>query len=247
MFCHQSRKAIIPQTEHQQLAAILAENWGGGDFAVPAVGLENLAAATYAHDRCYGELDRLEIGKTPRGTWLELRRRGLRMESGNPIVEALFCMHNMCLLKDALDLESVQLYRESQARLREFQGKLPFSPSELESAFSLQRLCDEISYRSCRGEHARGSMVIWRNPLSPRWVKVDFEVLPTMTVTVKPWPFKSRELKGKITGYRPVGYLSTPQILDKQIIDITVTSSTGVTTAPQACPTDMSSNPLNPI
>jgi hypothetical protein len=90
-------------------------------------------------------------------------------------------------------------------------------------------------------------MVVWRNPFSPRWVEVDFEVLPNMTVTIKPWPFKIPELKGQITGYRPVGYLSSPQVLEKKIIDVIVTPSTGDTAAPQACPIAMSHNPLNLI
>ena len=247
MFCHQNGKRIIPQTEHQRLAAALAGSWGGEGFAVPQVGLENLAASTYAHDRCYGELDRWEVGNTPRDTWLALRRRGLLMDDDNPVVNALFCMHNMCLLKDAFDPPSVRLYNDSRAKLGEIQAKIPFPLKELEAAFSLQRLCDEISYRCCRGEHACGSMVIWRNPASPRWIELEFEVLPNLNVTVKPWPFKPVELRGTITSYRRLGYFASPRRLEKEIFSVRVTPPKSDSAPTQARCEESSRNPLNLI
>lgn len=238
---------IIPQTEHQRFAADLARSWGGEGFAIPEVGLENLAASTYAHDRCYGELDCLEVGNTPRDEWLALRRRGLLMDGDNPVANALFCMHNMCLLKDAFDPDSVRLYNDSRARLGEIQAKIPFPLKELEAAFSLQRLCDEISYRCCRGEPARGSMVIWRNPASPRWVELEFEVLPNLNVTVKPWPFKPVELRGTITSYRSLGYFASPRRLEKEMLAVKVTPTQSPSAPAQGQCEESSSNPLNLI
>ena len=210
MFRSKRTGIIFPQTTHLQVAGAIARAWGNSAFALPELPLERLVPAIEAHDRGYGDFDTVEVGNCTKEEWVRCRRRGLAQRSADPAIDILYAWHTRTLVADSRNPICVSLFNDSEQVITAALSRQSLSRDVFRRAFSIQRLCDEISYRLCFQKEAKVSMPVWCGGSSD-WTQVELRIIPAINrAEVSPWPLCKESVISEMTGYAQNGY---PQIL----------------------------------
>ncbi|GAB1421773.1 hypothetical protein MASR2M15_19620 [Anaerolineales bacterium] len=195
----------MPQSEHGRLAGILASLWGNSQFDRPSLDRHSFITGVSFHDRGYGWFDNSPIGQVPLEEWFLNQERGIKEESGDPIVEMLVILHLKRLLSYNPGEKANQLIAKIDQKIENSLAKSSHSLEEFLWADRITQICDKMAFDFSFEADGDYEMACYRR-------QNQFDELPFKyqikdgRIQTDPWVFAVDDYSGFIYGFESDPY-----------------------------------------
>ncbi len=204
MFRSKTRDIIVPQSEHAQLAGIIALLWGNDKFDRPDFNFDSFVMGVALHDFGHGYFDTHEIGAMEDDLSYKVDSSLVNVKLPNPIADVVAHFHILRLLKnyshwsDLIDkcddciLNGIKLSGISREKYI--------------WADKITEFCDFLSFEFCFDKPSVRICEVSPKRANNKTVSVRFKFDGDETVNIDPWPLKVNSYQGYILGYASNGY-----------------------------------------
>lgn len=214
MFVSKERPILVPQSEHQRLAGILARHWGNAEFVLPSINKGSFELGVATHDRAFGHLDTAMIGKISEDEKAKQVDVWIKTAYENLEAELVVLLHVRRLMNE---LRFENLYNKLDARIQDIVSSSGIDLSEYEKADTITNFCDLIAFDFCFESVTKNCVSLYKD----KDTKIDIMYsLSSGKVFLDKWPFDVSKIEGYILGYKQEGYPSDlqPVLIDFEII-----------------------------
>ena len=143
MFISKERKIVVPQSEHQRLAGILAMHWGNKEFTLPPINRDSFDLGVATHDRAFGDLDTAALGQISEAERVAQVNEWLSTSYKDPEAELIVLLHVRRLINTP---ERQTLYQKLDARIQEIVSTSDLDLTAYEQADTVTDFCDLIAF-----------------------------------------------------------------------------------------------------
>lgn len=205
MFKSKLHPIVIPQSEHEKLAGVLAFLWGNKDFELPQTPFNSFVSGIGLHDRGYGAMDNIEIGAVTETEWLQVQRRGFYMSWEDSVADLITRFHLLRLVKGGESDERKMLLTEMEAGIAHQLQESSLSHEVFERIDRCTDFCDRVAFDFCFQLPARGVVAVYPQRESAKTTEISYRIEET-EIYVHPWPFSVETYSNYLTGYAEQGY-----------------------------------------
>jgi len=214
MFISKERKVVIPQSEHQRLAGILAMHWGNHEFTLPTINRNSFNLGVATHDRAFGCLDTAALGQISEEDRVVQVDQWLDTSYSDVAAELVILLHVRRLMNTP---ELQTLYQKLDARIQEIISTSDLDLTVYEQADTVTDFCDLIAFDFSFESDASRTVTVYQNQSTTTDITYK---LSDGKITVDNWPFNVPKIEGYILGYQQAGYPENlqPIILSFEIV-----------------------------
>lgn len=214
MFISRERAALVPQSEHQRIAGILAKHWGNETFSLPPINRDSFILGVATHDRAFGHLDTAALGQISEEDRVVQVDEWLNTAYEDPEAELIVLLHVRRLMNTP---ERQALYRKLDTRIQQIVSDRDLGLTLYDQADTITDFCDLIAFDFSFESDISRTVSVYQDPDT----KTDITYkLSKGKVTLDKWPFNVPKIEGYILGYQQDGY---PENLQPVILDFEVT------------------------
>jgi hypothetical protein len=196
MFVSKERNIVVPQSEHQRLAGVLARNWGNQDFSLPSVPKDSFELGVATHDRAFGYLDTMIVGQMSNedraiqvDIWLNTTYSDLK-------AELTVLLHVRRLMNTP---ERQDLYRKLDCRIQEIVRNENLDLVAYEQADTITNFCDLIAFDFSFESSVEQTVAVYQRENT--MIDITYK-LEGGKVVMDNWPFCVPKIEGYMLGYK---------------------------------------------
>ena len=214
MFISKERPLVVPQSEHQRLAGILAKHWGNETFSLPPINRDSFVLGVATHDRAFGQLDTAALGQISEEDRVVQVDEWLNTPYTDPEAELVVLLHVRRLMDT---LERQTLYQKLDTRIQAIATDNNLDLALYEQADTITDFCDLIAFDFSFESDTSRTVSVYQD----QETKTDITYnLSQGKVTLDKWPFNVSKIEGYILGYQQDGY---PENLQPVVLDFEIT------------------------
>jgi hypothetical protein len=204
MFISKERAIVVPQSEHQRLAGILAHHWGNDEFTLPDVHVDAFKRGVAIHDQAFGLMDTKALGAITEAERSVQVAEWLNIDYGDPETALVVLLHVRRLMNTP---ERQTLYAKLDQRISEIVQEQGINLSEYEAADTITGLCDLIAFDFSFESPIERTLSVYKNKEGNVDITYKFSA---GEVLLSDWPFNIDSITGNIIGYEQEGYPDEP-------------------------------------
>lgn len=204
MFRSKTREVIVPQSEHAQLAGIIALLWGNDEFDLPDFNFDSFVMGVALHDFGHGYLDTHELGAMDDDLSYKVDSSLVNVKLPNPIADAVAHFHILRLFRnyshwpDLIDICEERILNDIKLS--------GISKKKFIWADRITEFCDVLSFDFCFDKPKDLICEVSPKRANIKTVSVRFKFDGDETVYIDPWPLKVDGYQGYILGYASNNY-----------------------------------------
>ncbi len=214
MFISKERPIVVPQSEHQRIAGILAKHWGNETFSLPSINRDSFVLGVATHDRAFGQLDTAALGQISEEDRVVQVDEWLNTAYEDPETELIVLLHVRRLMDTP---ERQTLYKKLDARIQTIVKDHNFDLTLYVQADTITDFCDLIAFDFSFESGTSRTVSVYQDPKTITDITYK---LSQGKVTLDKWPFSVPKIEGYILGYQQDGY---PENLQPVVLDFEVT------------------------
>jgi len=200
MFISKERAVVVPQSEHQSLAGVLAFHWGNDEFSLPDINIEAFKRGVAMHDQVFGLMDTKALGAITEAERAVQVDEWLNIDYEDPETALVVLLHVRRLMNT---LERRPLYAKLDRRISEIVQEQGLNLSEYEAADTITDLCDLIAFDFSFESPTEQTRNVYKNKNENTDITYK---LSAGEILLSDWPFNIDSITGNITGYEQKGY-----------------------------------------
>ena len=212
MFISKERAVVVPQSEHQRLAGVLAFHWGNDDFSLPDINIEAFKRGVATHDQAFGLMDTKALGAITEAERAIQVDEWLNVDYEDPETALVVLLHVRRLMNTP---ERRALYAKLDQRISEIVQEQGLDLSEYEAADTITDFCDLIAFDFSFESPIERTLNVYKSKNGN--ANITYK-LSAGEILLSDWPFKIDSITGNITGYEQEGYPNEPVPVELEFI-----------------------------
>lgn len=203
MFPSRARPTIIPQSEHQRLAGIIAHLWGNERFERPPFDFTSFVTGVAFHDQGYGYLDTLAIGGMNAEERLAAFENLAAARLPDAIADTVAAHHILRLMGEEAAWQGPR--RLCQERIAAGLASTGIERDIFLWADCLTNVCDTAAFLFCFEQPAQSTIAVSPAPGAAA-LALDIAVDGQGQITLDPWPLRVSGDEGFVVAFEAEGY-----------------------------------------
>ncbi|MCB0360701.1 MAG: DUF3891 family protein, partial [Bdellovibrionales bacterium] len=164
MFESSKRPIVVPHAEHARLAGIIASQWGNDEFARPPFSFQSFVTGVTFHDRGYGHLDTLPLGRMADEEWLAVQEASHQMAFRDCEAELVVQFQLLRIANYSPTPEKEAFSARLRSHISTLIARSTYQEEQFLRTDRITQLCDNIAFDFAFEHATTRSVEVFANP-----------------------------------------------------------------------------------